>query len=101
MVDGQRWWFDTKAFDEVRGMPMGDTGYGKLPSLEIDFSSAISVELKKMLSKKAVDSVGSYFDEISRYAERQLQPGRFQAPPRIIRSLPREGPFGSSLGLFP
>jgi hypothetical protein len=67
VVDGQRWWFDTKAFDEVREYVeeqsawkysggadlilanarciMGDTGYGKLPSLQIDFSSAISVEL--------------------------------------------------------
>jgi len=43
---------------------MVDTEYGKLPSLEIDFSSAISVERKKMLSKKAIDSVGSYFEEI-------------------------------------
>ena len=93
VVDGQRWSFDTKAFDEVRKYVedksvwkysggtdlilanaryiMVDTEYGNLRSVQIDFSSAISVELKKMLSKKAIDSVGSYFEEIFRYAERQ------------------------------
>ncbi len=94
-VGGKGWSFDVKAFDDVRKyvetrstwkysggtdliltnarlvMKYDKSTNANWPQVEIDFSSAISVELKEMLSKKAIKSVGSYFEEIFRYAERQ------------------------------
>lgn len=41
------------------------------PILELDFSSAISINLDKARSEKAINSVETFFENIFRYAEKQ------------------------------
>lgn len=100
VVDGRRWEFDDRIFDDLRryiegastwtysgavdlilanaslwecGHETGADGKTRVTdySASLDFSSALCANLEKMKAIGAIDSVETFFEDIFRHAERQ------------------------------